>query len=247
MKNKIFLVVGMLFIVLVLIYVVSLTNTNQTSTEGIKVKEAPKAYINKEKPTAIFIQGNPEPVLRIEDLPKEFPAHIEHLEGARFPDTRFGVAAISPNAQRIAFSCGAGHTWVGIFELSSKKVLVFTWLFETTIDQILWSPNSKYFTYTLYAPSGALVVGIVGLKERTAEPYLTNHWSLGIDKSVLITNLRWIDNGESLQFEIQRSEIRNNEIVKVENEPAKTITLKAVKETEEEVKEPPKKVKGKGK
>ncbi|OGC77558.1 MAG: hypothetical protein A2145_01080 [candidate division Zixibacteria bacterium RBG_16_40_9] len=234
MKNKIFLVVGMLLIVLVLIYVVSLTNTNQSSTEGVKSKEAPKAYINKEKPTAIYIEGKSEPVLRIEDLPKEFPPHIKHPEGARFPDTKFIMAELSSGGRKIAFS-GGYHEWVGVYELSSKKIHVIDWFFDTHIDQILWSPNSQFFAFTYGSPSDERRVDIIGFMEKTNEPYNTNFWSSGVGNPVLISNLKWSMADTSLQFDTRKFEMKN--------EPAMTITLKAIKETEEEVKEPPKKVK----
>lgn len=205
-------------------------------TEKVKEKAAPKAYIKEDQPTAIYIEGNLAPVLKIEDLPKQFPPHIQHPEGARFPDTRFNLASLSPDAQRIAFSCGLVHNWVGLYELNSKKIDVITWLFDTPIDQILWSPNSKYFAFTFGAPSGACIVEIIGFKQKNKEPYRTNIWSSGIRNPVFISDLRWSKDGESLQFEIQQYEIR-----KIKKEQVKTITLKAIEK--ETVKEAPKKEK----
>ncbi len=245
MKNKIIFVIGMLVIVLFLIYVVSLTNTNQTPTESVKSKQDSQAYINKDKPTAIYIEGNQKPVLTIEDLPKEFPPDVHHMEGATPRDGgRFYLASLSPDGQRIAFSCGGGHEWVGVFELSSKKLHFEGWFFDTHVDQILWSPNSKYLAFTIGAPiSEYYVIYIVGFKEKSGEPHITNSWDSGMDNIVSVSNIRWIKDGESMQFEVQRYEIKNNEIVKMESESVQTITLKAVKEKEESVKEPPKKVK----
>jgi len=242
MKNKIFFVVGMLFMVLVLIYVVSLTNTNQSSTEGVKSKQAPKAYINKEKPTAIYIEGNPKPVLTIEDLPKEFPSHVHHMEGATpRHGSRFILASLSPDGERLAFSCGVVHEWVGVFETKSKKLHVITWLFDTPIDQILWSPDSRYFAYAFTAPSGETNVIIVAFQEQTEEPYVSNSWGSGVESSVIISNLQWSDYDKILQFDMQQFHIENGKII-TEKETLQTIALKAVKE-KEEVKEPPKKVK----
>lgn len=215
--------------------------SNLIVTEKVKEKVTPEAYIKKDEPTAIYIEGNPEPVLRIEDLPKQFPPHIQHPEGARFPDTRFNLASLSPDAQRIAFSCGAVHNWVGLYELKSKKIHVVTWLFDTPIDEILWSSNSKYFAYTFGPPSGGRVVAITAFYEKTQEPYMSNSWFSGIRNPVLISDLRWSKDGESLQFETQKYEIKNLKIKIIEDEQAKTITLKAI--GEETVKEAPKKEK----
>jgi len=234
MKNKIIFVVGMLVMVLVLIYVVSLTNTNQSPTEGIKVKETPKAYVNKDKPTAIFIEGNPEPVLKIEDLPKEFPSHIKHPEGARFPDSRFILAELSPDGQKISFSSGY-HEWVGVYDRNGKKIHVLDWFFDTHIEQILWSPNSQYFAFTYGSPSDECRVEIVGFKVKTNEPYYTNSWSSGIGNPVLISNVEWSTDGTTLQFDTRKFGMQEDSV--------KTISIKAFQEKEETVQEPPKKVK----
>ncbi len=215
--------------------------SNLIVTEKVKEKVTPEAYIKKDEPTAIYIEGNPDPVLKIEDLPKQFPPHIQHPKGARFPDTRFNLVSLSPDAQRIAFSCGLVHNWVGLYELNSKKIDVITWLFDTPIDQILWSPNSKHFAFTFGAPSGACIVEIIGFKQKNKEPYRTNIWSSGIRNPVLISDLRWSKDGESLQFETQKYEIKNLKIKIIEDEQAKTITLKAIEK--ETMKEAPKKEK----
>jgi len=236
MKKKITFIASFVVVVLALIYVVSLTNTNEQATEADKQKAAPKALINKDRPTAIYIEGNPEPVLRIEDLPKEFPPHIQHPEGARLPDSKFIIAELSSDGQKIAFSCGY-HEWVGVCELSSKKIHVIDWFFDTHIDQILWSPNSQYFAFTYGSPSDECRVDIIGFREKTNESYYTNYWSSGVGNPVLISNLKWSTDVTTLQFDIRK--------FGMPNEPAKTITLKTVKETQGEVKEPPKKVKRK--
>jgi len=246
MKNKIIFVVGMLVLVLVLIYVVSLTNTNQSSTEGVKVKEAPQAYINKEKPTAIYIEGNPEPVLRIEDLPKEFPSHIHHMQGATPRDGgRFYLASFSLDGQRIAFSCGGGHEWVGVFELASKKLSFITWLFDIHVDHVIWSSNSRYFAYTYTALNGEDVVNIVGWREKTAEPYISNHWRSGTDTPITPFDFSWTADGESLQFQIPNYEIIGKEKIKIDTLHSQLVTMNAVKQTEEALKESPQKVKRK--
>lgn len=215
--------------------------SNLIVTEKVKEKVTPKAYIKKDQPTAIYLEGKAEPVLRIKDLPKQFPPHIRHPEGARFPDTRFNLVSLSPDAQRIAFSCGAVHNWVGVYELERRKIHVITWMFETWVDHILWSPNSQYFAFTYCYPSEECRVEIMGLREKTAEPYRTNSWSSGIRNPVLISDLRWSEDGESLQFETQKYEIKNLKIKIIEDEQAKTITLKAIEK--ETVKETPKKEK----
>ena len=237
-RNLIYLVC---FIVLVSIVIcgISLTNSNLPATEEVKEKATPNVYIKEDKPTAIYIQGNAEPVLRIEDLPKEFPPHVQHPEGARFPDTRFNLASLSPDGQRIAFSCGEVHTWVGLFELKNKKIHVINWLFDTSIDQILCSPNSQYFAYTYNVPSGQRNVMIIGFKQKTKEPYFSNRWSSVEDEDIisgrkkidclLINNLEWSKDGQNIQFEIQKCETRGLELIKKENEPMETIILKAIK------------------
>ncbi len=236
MKNKIIFVVGILFIVLVLIYVVSLTNTNQTPTEAVKTKEAPQAYINKDKPTAIYIEGNPKPVLKIEDLPKEFPPHIQHFEGDRFPDSKFIMAELSPDGRKIAFSCGY-HEWVGVYDLNGKKIHVLDWFFDTHIDQILWSPNSQLFAFTYGTPSDECRVEIVSFKGKTNEPYYSNSWSSGVGNPVLISNLNWLMADTSLQFDTRK--------FGMPNEPAVTVSIKAIKEETEKETSPQKKVKEK--
>jgi len=241
MKKNLIYLICLILLALAVIYGVSQTNSNPPANEEVKKEATPTAYINKDKSIAIYLQGRSEPVLRIEDLPREFPPHIRHPEGARFPDTQFDLVSLSPDGQRIAFSCGLGHTWLGLFELTIRKLDVITWLFDTSIDQILWSPNSKYFTYTYWAPSGEYDVVIVGLREKTAEPYITNDWSSGIDNPVMISGLRWSNDGESVQFETQKYEIKELKRVKMENEPVNTVTLKVNKE--EAVKKTPKKVK----
>lgn len=223
-----------------LIFEISFIHAGRIVTIENEEKVAQEAYINKDQPTAIYIKGNPEPLLRIEDLPKEFPAHIQHPEGARFPDTRFNLAFLSPDAKRIAFSCGAVHNWVGVYELESKKVHVFTWLFDTHVKQILWSPNSKYFAYTYVPPRGDNIVSITGFRERTSEPYLTMRWSsiedehiysgLEMPVCILIEHLDWSKDSKTMSFEIHKCKIEGLKLIKIEEAPVDTITIKVTKE-----------------
>ena len=221
MKRNIIYFGFLIILVLVTLCVVSFSNSNQKKTEGVIEKVVPEAYIKKDQPTAIYIEGNPEPVLRIEDLPTEFPPHIQHPEGARFPDTKFNLASLSSDGQRIAFSCGVVHNWVGVYELKSKKVHVITWVFDTPIDQILWSPNSQFFVYTLCGSSGNCEVNIIGFKERTAEPYRTNSWHSGVGNPVSFYDLRWSENSEIVYFDMGKYGIK-----KSDQEQVKSITLK---------------------
>ncbi|MGB2697457.1 MAG: hypothetical protein WBD28_06305, partial [Candidatus Zixiibacteriota bacterium] len=208
-------------LVVVLILEISFIHAGRIVTIENEKKATPEAYIKKDQPTAIYIEGNPEPVLRIEDLPKEFPPHIQHPEGARLSDTKFNLAFLSLDAQKIAFSCGYIHEWIGVYELESKKVHVIDWLFDTPVDHILWSPNSQYFVYTLCGPSENCEVNIIGFKERTTEPYRTSSWHSGVGNSVSIYDLRWSENSETLQFDIGKYGIK-----KTEQEQVKSVTLK---------------------
>ena len=224
MRNIVY--VGSLVVLgLVVIYGISLTNSDPTITKVVKEKATPEAYIKTDQPTAIYIEGNPEPILRIEDLPKEFPPHIKHPEGARFPDTKFNLASLSPDAQKIAFSCGAVHNWLGVYELETKEVHVITWMFETFVDQILWSSNSNYFAFTFCFPSEECQVKIVGFRYKTGEPYITSSWTSGIRNPVSIYDLRWSKDSEVLQFDIGKFGIK-----KIDQEQVRIVTLKAIDE-----------------
>jgi len=239
MKKNLIYIGIFIVIALVVIYGVSLTNSDPTETKVVKEKTTPKAYIKKDQPTAIYIEGNPEPVLRIEDLLKEFPPHIKHVEGAPFPDNRFNLASLSPDRQRIAFTCGYIHEWVGVCELESKKVHVITWLFDTHVKQILWSPNSKYFALRYVPPRGDHIVEIIGFRERTSEPYFTMSWSsiedehiysrLEMPVCILIDHLEWSKDSETISFEIQKCKIEGLKLIKMEHAPTETIILNAIK------------------
>lgn len=229
------------FVILILVILcgVSFSDSSQKKTEGDKEKVTPEAYIKKDQPTAIYIKENPEPVLRIEDLPKEFPPHIQHPEGARFPDTEFNLASLSSDGQRIAFTCGGIHEWVGVYELESKTVHVITWLFDTHVKQILWSPNSKYFAYTFVPPRGDHIVAIAGFKERTGEPYFANHWSslenykvydFKEPECILLENLEWSKDSKTVSFEIHKCKMENLKLIKIEDAPVDTIFLNAIEE-----------------
>jgi WD40 repeat protein len=222
------------FIILVLVVAcgVSFSHSSQTTTEDVKEKVAPEAYIKKDQPTAIYIEGKSEPVLRIENLPKEFPPHIQHPEGIGLSSKEFKLASFSPDAQRIAFTTGVVHEWVGVYELESKKVHVITWLWDTSVDCILWSPNSKYFAYTFVPPRGDHVVVITSFKERTAEPYFSNHWSSLEDypECILIEDLEWSIDSKSIAFEIQKCKIEGLKLIKIEDAPVDTIILNAIEE-----------------
>jgi hypothetical protein len=250
-KNIIYLGIFVVLLV-VLILDISFVRAGRIETIGNEKKVTPEAYIKKDQLTAIYIEGNPEPVLRIEDLPKEFPPHIQHPEGARFPDNRFNLASLSADGQRIAFTCGYIHEWVGVCELESKKVHVITWLFDTHVKQILWSPNSQYFAYMFVPPRGDHVVAITSFKEKTGEPYLSNHWSSLDDSEVydlkkpeciLMENLEWSTDNKTISFEIHKCKIEDLKLIKIEDALVDTITVKAVGEGK--AKERPKKEKEK--
>lgn len=230
------------FVILVLAVVcgVSFSNSYQETSEDVKEKVTPEAYIDKDQPTAIYLEGNPEPVLRIEDLPKEFPPHIQHPEGARFPDTKFNLASLSSDGQRIAFTCGYIHEWIGVYELESKKVHVITWLFDNHVKQILWSPNSQHFVYTLCDLAGRHHVIIIGFRQETEEPYRSNRWSSVevIDRvsglmrleCILIEDLEWSEDSKTISFEIHKCKMEDFKLVKVEDAPVDTIALNAIEE-----------------
>jgi hypothetical protein len=239
------------FVIVLVVCTVSFSNSSQKKTEGVKEKVAPQAYIKKDQPTSIYIKGKADPVLRIEDLPKEFPDHIQHPEGIGLISKEFKLASLSPDAKIIAFVCGTVHEWVGVYELESKKVHVFTWLFDTHVKQILWSPNSKYFAYTYVPPRGDNIVSITGFRERTSEPCLTMHWSsiedehiysgLEMPVCILIEHLEWSKDSENISFEIHKCKIEGLKLIKIEDAPVDTIFLNAIKE--ESVKKTPKKKK----
>ncbi|HEX9916184.1 MAG TPA: hypothetical protein VGB16_00450 [candidate division Zixibacteria bacterium] len=247
MYRKISYLGSVIVLASIVICMILFTDCSYTATKKVKEKITPRAYIKEDQSTAVYIDGNSKPILRIEDLPKEFPPHIHHPEGARFPDTRFNLASLSPDGKKIVFSCGLVHNWVGLFGLKSKKIDVISWLFDSDIDQILWSPNSRHFAYTFVAPSGEFVVETVSLRQKTQEPYISNWWGaikdggFRWDENINIYDFQWSEDGESIQFTAQKSEIKDNKEVRMESEPEKIITLRAIKE--ETVKETPKKEK----
>ena len=238
-------------LVLVILCVVTFSNSSQKKTEGAKEKVAPQAYIKKDQPTAIYIEGISEPVLRIEDLPKEFPDHIQHLEGAPFPDNIFNLASLSSDGKRIAFTCGYIHEWIGVYELDSKKIHVITWLFDTHIKKILWSPNSQHFTYWFGDLSGRRHVIIIGFRQETGEPYRSNRWNSvevidpvsGLKKleCILIEDLEWSEDSKTISYEIHKCKMEDLKLMKIEDAPVDTVTINVIKH--EPIKETPKKKK----
>lgn len=136
--------------------------------------------------------GQPEVVLRLSDLPRDFSP-----QGAQ-GDARFGVStdrfvalALAPDGKSLVFSTGGVHGFLALVIPGAPERLQGLDLgFETDFTGFLWSPDGLYLAVMTAPPSGAVSVSLYNAASgrRLALPALDETFP---NASYMITPVEW--------------------------------------------------------
>jgi hypothetical protein len=125
----------------------------------------------------IKIESEPTPFIYSTDLPDTVPTVFAHAESQRFKNSKFHFISVSPNQRFVTFACGEGDQWLGMIDIGEQYVKFLLFGIQTTFYPGIWSPDSKYLTYSFYGPDKRLHVYItdpLGRKDPT--PLNLNGW-----------------------------------------------------------------------
>jgi hypothetical protein len=171
----------------------SAQNPPQIMSQEKKEERTKQLYIPKDNPRAIYMEGQPEPILRVEDLPSEIPGDIPHDPLTSLDRNGFLSCELSPNKTKMAFSAGTVRQWNGIYELTTKETEILSLLGEGDAGEAYWAPNSKYVAFQNREASGFATIYIA---DANLGKMICSLGDVGLDCS----NPRWSEDSQKLQY-----------------------------------------------
>lgn len=111
----------------------------------LKVGESCSAFSDRcvfVKPNSIWIRENNEEnlILSLNSLPKESSI----AKGLSLGSDRFTQAILSSDRNSISFAVDGFHGWSGIYDLRKNKVFEVAFVFQGSINKLLFSLNGQY-------------------------------------------------------------------------------------------------------
>ena len=165
--------------------------------------------------------GSKVEILNVAALPKE----SKNPSGFALNNAPFRFVALSPDKNKIAFSCGTGNEWSGIYDLNTKRIKQLSFFFDSSSGELFWSPNGKYIAEEYEGADGYYKIRIKDIESNTniltidpsflekrkikiGRESLTKNFKEGVD---LIENpeihfYKWGPDSKKVFFEISRVE-----------------------------------------